>query len=330
VVTTPGGRAVVAEVPITHEHALVPRRTSNDHFRRLSGGRRSNLSHKRNLGLLLARLQGWRKVLFLDDDIRRITIQHLARVSHGLNSYRFASLRTVYFPDNSVVCHANRLSGKRQGVFVSGATLGVHTADVPLEVFPDIYNEDWFAMAHDASNGGVVHVGDVRQLEFNPFEDPVRAHHEEFGDLIAEGLYDSFSMGDGTDGETLSYWNRVYNQRIDFICGIRRGLEQRQDTHEHVQAIKSLEAAIDRLHHIKPEDCLDFLEAWREDRWEFAIWSSRASGPQSYTSTFDSLELPRWRTVAFGEWDRLDRMELGQPQSLSRNRTSMRSLAPID
>jgi len=54
VTTTPGSRAVVAEVPPDHAHALIPGRTSHDRFRRLSGGRRSNLSHKRNLGLLLA------------------------------------------------------------------------------------------------------------------------------------------------------------------------------------------------------------------------------------------------------------------------------------
>jgi hypothetical protein len=329
VATTPGGRAIVADVPETHSHQLIPTQTSDDEFRWLSGGRRSNLSHKRNLGLLLARLRGWRKVLFLDDDIRGITIEHLKRASHHLDSHRFVGLRTVEFPDNSVVCHANRLSGKRQGVFVSGAALGVHTAGLSLEVFPDIYNEDWFAMAYEASNGGVVHVGDVRQLEYNPFNSPVRAVQEEFGDLIAEGLYQSFSMGDGTQSRRLSYWRTVHRKRAEYIDGIRHRLEQRHDTHEYVQAIRSLEAARTQLDYIAPEDCLNFLEAWRDDRREFATRSLRVSGVRSYTAAFEILELPRWRAVAFGEPDRLDPMELGQPQPLSRSRSSIRPLAPM-
>jgi hypothetical protein len=35
----------------------------------VSAGRRSDLELKRNLGLLLARLHSWGKILFLDDDI---------------------------------------------------------------------------------------------------------------------------------------------------------------------------------------------------------------------------------------------------------------------
>jgi hypothetical protein len=329
VATTPGSRAVIVQVPDDHEHELVPARTSGDEFRWLSGGRRSNLSHKRNLGLLLARLRGWRKVLFLDDDIRWITLEHLARVSHRLDSNHFVSHRTIDFPDNSVVCHANRLSGEHQGVFVSGAALGVHTADLPLEVFPDIYNEDWFAMANEASDGGVAHVGDVRQLEFNPFDDPVRAVQQEFGDLLAEGLYDSFSLGDAARSKAFSYWEACQAKRVEYIEGIQERLEQRQETHEFVQAARILEHAKEQVGRITTYDCLKFLEAWQEDRREFAKKSSGLSGVRSYRAAFDELGLPHWRTVAFGESKRLDSVELGQPQSLSRSRSSMRPLSPI-
>ena len=44
-------------------------RTSDRAFVSVSGGRISDLSVKRNLGLLLARLRGWRKIVFVDDDI---------------------------------------------------------------------------------------------------------------------------------------------------------------------------------------------------------------------------------------------------------------------
>ena len=55
-------------------------------------------------------------------------------------------------PDNSVVCHARRLAGRFQDVFVSGAVLGVHCNSLPLSFFPDIYNEDWFFFAEGSGD----------------------------------------------------------------------------------------------------------------------------------------------------------------------------------
>jgi hypothetical protein len=194
-------------------------------------------------------------------------------------------------------------------------------------MFPDIYNEDWFAMASEASSGGVVHAGDVWQLKFNPFDDPVRAVQQEFGDLIAEGLYESFSQGNETRSTTLSYWDTFRAKRAEYIEGIRGRLERREDSNEFVQAGKVLEKALEQLALITSQDCLDLLAAWQEDRHDFAVNSTRLSGVHSYTSAFETLALPRWQEVAFGESERLDALELGRPQSLSRSRSSMAPVA---
>ena len=95
-------------------------------------------------------------------------------------------------PDNSVVCHARRLAGMSQDVFVTGAVLGVHCNNLPLSFFPDIYNEDWFFFAEEAAPRRLPRVGRARQLEYDPFANPDRARREEFGDLLAEGLYALF------------------------------------------------------------------------------------------------------------------------------------------
>jgi hypothetical protein len=78
---------------------------------------------KRNTGLLLARMLGWERIFFMDDDIRAVsadtvlsTVSLLGAVGH---SYRTAGLSVERYPDNSVVCHARRQVGEHQGVFVS-------------------------------------------------------------------------------------------------------------------------------------------------------------------------------------------------------------------
>src|SRR4051794_17438778 len=65
----PGATAVLLDVPFGYSYSLIPRGTSADQFRSVTANRHKDLSLKRNLGLLLARLNGWRKILFLDDDI---------------------------------------------------------------------------------------------------------------------------------------------------------------------------------------------------------------------------------------------------------------------
>jgi hypothetical protein len=302
VASTPGsGRAVLAKVPANGKSELLDLATSADWFRDLSGGRTSNLSLKRNIGLLLARYRGWQKIMFLDDDIIHLTLDQVARVAHLLDSNRYAGLRTVKYPDNSVVCHANRAIGRPQGIFVSGAALGVRTAyDVKeLDVFPDVYNEDWFALAGEAGTTGVAHVGDVRQLEFNPFEDPQRAAHEEFGDLLAEGLYALFNDGLGSRRASLDYWDQFIDERFDLIKDIRWLLE-RDETHRGIQASRSLEYAQRRLRMIQPDDCTAFLEAWEDDRKKFAHLSQARRRHYDYREAFVALGITQWQEARSG------------------------------
>ncbi len=312
VARTPGsGRAVLVDVPSGQFPAVQTpsgdgfdvRRlsTSAEHFRELNGERTSNLSLKRNLGLLLARHRKWRKIMFLDDDIIGVTPEHVARVGHHLDTNRFAGLKTLQFADNSVVCHANRLIGRPQGIFVSGAALGVNTSDgLDLQVFPDVYNEDWFAFAAEAHVAGVAHVGNVSQLEYNPFENPQRAAFEEFGDLIAEGVYALFNDGYGLRRATRSYWMHFIDARRRFVEEVRDGLEK-GETHERVQALKSLQEARERLDGIRPWHCTDFLAAWQHDREQFTKLSGRISGPpRNYDDAFAALGVQRWQEARFG------------------------------
>jgi len=102
-----------------------------------------DLSVKRNLGLLLGAAAGWRSLLFLDDDIRDIEPRLVLRAVAGLAEFDVVGMFPSDFPDNSVVCHANRLAGESQDVFLSGSAAVVDPTR-KLGFFPRVYNEDWF------------------------------------------------------------------------------------------------------------------------------------------------------------------------------------------
>ena len=157
------------------------------------GARNSDLSVKRNTGLLLARMLGWERIFFMDDDIRSITADTVLSAVSLLGAdgqgYRTAGMSVEKYPDNSVVCHARREVGEFQDVFVSGAALAVDCR-VPFDFFPDLYNEDWLFFYRNAAEERLATPGSlVEQLQYDPFADPQRAASQEFGDVIAEGLY---------------------------------------------------------------------------------------------------------------------------------------------
>lgn len=298
----PGAKALIISVPEKPPTADLTLATSAPWVRDLSGGRASNLSLKRNVGLMLARLRGWRKIMFIDDDILPLSPEVVRRVAYHLEHNLFAGLKTVAMADNSVVCHANRLSGGEQGIFVSGAALGVNTADLPLEVFPDVYNEDWFALLHEAATNKVAYAGDARQLEFNPFKNPLRAGHEEFGDLVAEGLFAALAHRLPAERTTETYWERFIADRRRLIEEIDERLEPRQ-THESVQAQAALARAWAQLELITPTHCLGLIECWRQDRIAFRKATARLQSNTPLPDALAQLGLTSWRQAQFADAD---------------------------
>jgi glycosyltransferase involved in cell wall biosynthesis len=236
------------------------------------GARNSDLSLKRNTGLLLARLLGWDRIFFLDDDIRWIsadavlsTVSLLGAAGHG---YRTAGMSVKDYPDNSVVCHARREVGEKQGVFVSGSVLAVD-CQVPFDFFPDLYNEDWLFFHRDAAEGRLATPGSLaEQLPYDPFADPQRAAGQEFGDVIAEGLYALLHSGLRAEAADEQYWERFLEDRNRVLDVVGRRLHYVRP-HKRKKIRAAIGAAQQMLWTITPKMCADYVAAWQRDleRW---------------------------------------------------------------
>ena len=176
----------------------------------------SDLSAKRNVGLFLWRIAGWQRVLFLDDDIYDVDPQHARTAAGLLDRYAAVGLRNVGFPDNSVVCHAFRAVGGPQEQFVGAGAMAVAPTRT-RSFFPANYNDDWFYILGEAQPPRVAVTGRMRQKKFDPFAKAERAHGEEFGDTLAEGLFwlldDQLSL-ERADKE---YWDSFLHRRARFI-----------------------------------------------------------------------------------------------------------------
>lgn len=269
-------QAVVIDLPPEYTHPLLDFSTtglvSADDMPMACAARNTDLSMKRNLGLLTARMLGWQSIFFMDDDIRDISPAHLLSTVAMLGRYRAVGMRVASFPDNSVVCHAHRETGEFQDVLVSGSALAVDCT-APLSFFPDVYNEDWLFFYDDAVAGGLGSSGlNATQLRYDPFADPTRAAGQEFGDVLAEGLYALLHQGRGSDSATREYWHEFLEARREFLAAI---IDRADAAPMHVR--DKIVAAVQAAHkcslNIAPDKYARYVGEWRRDvkQWQEAF-----------------------------------------------------------
>jgi hypothetical protein len=247
--------------------------------------------NKRNVALLIGRMLGWQRVLFLDDDIRALTADDVRSAAAAVGGRGLQLVGWPYreFSDNSVVCHAVRSSGYQQAVFIgSGALLVGLSGWLPF--FPPVYNEDWLFF-HDFVNrrqAGLA--GEVRQLPFDPFE-AARARREEFGDVLAEGLFNLIHEKRSVSvAQFPGYWDLVLAERQHLLEGILRRLEHlschSRDARQHERELLAVEASQDQLAEITSQSLADFVGAWRYDLFR---WNARLHGLPRFSRISDAL-----------------------------------------
>ncbi|MGH3789037.1 MAG: hypothetical protein ACRDRG_21355 [Pseudonocardiaceae bacterium] len=285
----PGLQWHAVHLPAGYDHPMLAFASSG--LAEAEDGRHGSLNTKRNIGLLLARMLGWSTVLFLDDDIFDVHDALVRRAAAGLGRLAAIALAVGDWPDNSVVCHANRVGNPGQDVFVSGSTLLVDTTQ-QFNFFPKIYNEDWLFLFDWMTAGRVGRIGSVRQLRYDPFDDPERAAAEEFGEVIAEGMIDflhhRLPLVQLTDPD---YWYAFLLRRKEFIARAADRIAAQEPKPAHAAALSALIAAERRRSEVTPAWCISYLQAWRVDSRAWAERIGALSTVDGFSSATDYLDL---------------------------------------
>ena len=214
-----------------------------------------DISRKRNLGLLIGRACGWTRMLFLDDDIRKVSGEKLRSAAELLDEYPVVGLQVTKYPDASVIGHAFRLTGNGQKPFISGGSLLVNPQRFN-GFFPAVYHEDWLSLINHLKHGEVAVGGTVRQLPYKPFTTPERARFEEFGDTLAAGLLELVDAHPGTassaaaerdywrEATKIHFWQEILKRRGALLNNIAERLKIMRPL--DVTPLKSVHAAQQR------------------------------------------------------------------------------------
>jgi hypothetical protein len=256
--------------------------------------RRTDLSTKRNLALVLSHKLRWKRIIFLDDDIRVPNPRDLSRAASLLDAHTAVGLGIGGFPDNSMVCHAFRTMGGRQETFIGGGALAV-AMKLNQSFFPNIYNEDWFFLL-DAGKRlqSVATAGQVLQYPYDPYSID-RARAEEFGDVLAEGIFWLLDQGKPASDGDLAHWRDFLEHRQQFIQQVRSMVASQVgiDPAERTRMEEALTAALGRCTRITAELCVAYMKALAtdQDRWQRQIQQIRRQPTLSREEALKSLTI---------------------------------------
>jgi hypothetical protein len=197
-----------------------------------------------------------------------------------------------------VACHAHRLGGGEQGKFASAGAMGVRCDRDDLAFFPNIYNEDWFFFSAEAASRKIIHIGESKQRSYDPYADPERAVNEEFGDLLAEGLYANLDRGQDLNGVDADYWAAFIERRQEFLARVAESLRCHPQRSYHTDKGKEIRAAEvciraawKQLDRISPELCHKFIKLWRVDLVDWRRYLAKLDRFDSVGNALEYLHL---------------------------------------
>jgi hypothetical protein len=242
-----------------------------------------DISRKRNLGLLIGRSCRWTRVLFLDDDIRRLSAEKVSSAAAHISQYPVVGLQVTGFPDASVVGHARRMAGSGRKPFISGGSMLVNPQRM-LGFFPPVYHEDWLCIMDHLRRREVAIVGKVAQLPYQPFTTKSRAQLEEFGDILALGLLwlvhakrslQTDERGYWREATKPQFWRDILDQRATLLNDLSERLELIYRHHPKILPLQSIRAAQKRCDELSPDEFVAFMEKWLDS---LATWQIRLAG----------------------------------------------------
>lgn len=216
-----------------------------------------DLPIKRNYAILYSREQKINNILLLDDDIRNLTPDIL---KNGCNLLKNNSVSGCFVDneiDTSILGHLQKRAGETFYPFLSGSFLFIKPLSVK-SFFPNIYNEDWLFMMPYIFDNSICSFGNVSQRDNDSLGDINRVKLQEFGDIIAEGLYTLIHLGEYSQRFETSYWNEVIKERRYIFDALLKTL---LDTTYRTL----IYTAIETNKNIQPEYCAEFINVLEND-----------------------------------------------------------------
>lgn len=183
-----------------------------------------NLGIARNFALDHSIFGGYKKILFVDDDIREIDEKKVEEGFSVLTEDSFVSCTLKGVEDNSIVGHI----AKQVGVIdegekmLSGGFLFLSSASISQRFF-NIYNEDWILQLLEKKKKQIILPFTVlHNADMDVIWTLDQSIFQELGELVVVGLLEN----ENALSMDYPFWNKVLSRRIKFIEEIKEGTKK--------------------------------------------------------------------------------------------------------
>ena len=239
-------------------------------FVRTLGSNGWTLGYTRNYAIILAKVLGFERVLFMDDDIIIEDNSLVYEMFDLLNNADFVSAEIKGMPDLSVVDFIMQKVGLEPYRFMSGGFLAFNLNSV-AEYFLNYYNEDWIWLFMHRPEAKLVKYGEVYQLPYDPFENAIeKALHQEFGEILVEGVKRYIEIENKSNTLLLNkdFWDEIVKMRANLIKDIMH-LSQKNKSSIGVSVSKHL---LSYYAHIDREKIANiFIDYYRKRKFWYRL-----------------------------------------------------------
>lgn len=233
-----------------------------------------DLPYKRNFAVWYGKLNSYKKILLLDDDIRFTTFESsVQKLLYALDQNWVAGAYSTGEFDTSLTGSvAMKLGIKRPG-FLSGNCLAINL-NTFIPYFPYIYNEDWLALLPAIIKKKATIVGPILQLPKIVSKVDALSKFQEFGEIIADEIYSHIthpfrfkSLLNLIDCiNHCDHWENVFEDRYQWLMTLKTLVcIENNDGND----LRILDAACSELAMINSSDCVTFLNKWQG---EYSSW----------------------------------------------------------
>lgn len=229
-----------------------------------------DLPYKRNFAIWFSKINSFKRILLLDDDIRFTNFENSAyNLLAALDNNWVAGAYSIGEFDTSLIGEVSMRTGINQPAFLSGNCLAINI-EMFIPFFPNIYNEDRFAFLPVVILGKATIVGPVLQLKRRYLNYKQATKFQEFGEVIADELYSHIAHPRQFGSlsslvariNQIDYWSTVLKDRDEWLEKLENYIcaegNRRRDT-EIVRAARS------ELSNIDAKECVSFICKWQHD-----------------------------------------------------------------
>ena len=223
-----------------------------------------DLPLKRNYAIWFSIKEGFRKILLVDDDIVGIDSHKLDAGAYLLDKYTAVGSFVEDYPDTSIIGHTQLNNGDDFKCFLSGSFLFIS----PFEInnfFPKLYNEDWVFMTPLLLNNKICTFGEIMQKPYDPFFIPEKATFQEYGEIIAEGLFALLDKKEFNLRYDNCAWDEIIERRRNQLLELQKSVKC--DIQKSI-----ISKALLQNSKILPCDCTDYMYSLDEDRLSWKLF----------------------------------------------------------